>query len=204
MKKRVISGCVTVTGPPRAIWRRKIGITEPDEPSTLPKRTATNRVATSARWPHVSTIHSQSAFDCPMTVCGFAALSVETSTNRFAPNSTATSATVRVPSVLLRTASSGFVSIIATCLYAAAWKITAGRYVAKTWRILTPSLTSATTATPPRKPRSRASSRSISNSAGSEWSTSTSRDGPRRESCRQSSEPIEPPAPVTITTSFET
>ena len=27
MKKRVISGWVTVTGPPRAIWRRKIGIT---------------------------------------------------------------------------------------------------------------------------------------------------------------------------------
>ena len=39
MKKRVISGWVTVTGPPRSIWRRKIGITEPDEPSTLPKRT---------------------------------------------------------------------------------------------------------------------------------------------------------------------
>ena len=63
MKKRVISGWVTVTGPPRAIWRRKIGITEPEEPSTLPKRTATNRVATSSRWPHVSTIHSHSAFD---------------------------------------------------------------------------------------------------------------------------------------------
>ena len=44
MKNRVISGCVTVTGPPFAIWRRKIGITEPDEPSTLPKRTATKRV----------------------------------------------------------------------------------------------------------------------------------------------------------------
>ena len=27
MKKRVISGCVTVTGPPRSIWLRKIGIT---------------------------------------------------------------------------------------------------------------------------------------------------------------------------------
>ena len=40
MKKRVISGSVTVTGPPDSIWRRKIGITEPEEPSTLPKRTA--------------------------------------------------------------------------------------------------------------------------------------------------------------------
>ena len=51
MKYRVISGCVTVTGPPFAIWRRKIGITLPDEPSTLPKRTATKRVATSSRAP---------------------------------------------------------------------------------------------------------------------------------------------------------
>jgi len=30
---------VTVTGPPEVIWRRKIGTTDPLEPSTLPKRT---------------------------------------------------------------------------------------------------------------------------------------------------------------------
>ena len=116
MKNLVISGWVTVTGPPLAIWRRKIGITDPDEPSTLPNRTATNRVGTSARCPQVSTIHSHSALDCPMIVFGLAALSVETSTNRLAPCSTATSASVRVPSVLLRTASIGFASISATCL----------------------------------------------------------------------------------------
>ena len=40
---------VTVTGPPRAIWRRKIGTTEPDEPSTLPKRTVAKRVP-GKRW----------------------------------------------------------------------------------------------------------------------------------------------------------
>ncbi len=45
MKKRVISGSVTVTGPPAAIWRRKIGTTEPEEPSTLPKRTAQKAVS---------------------------------------------------------------------------------------------------------------------------------------------------------------
>ena len=45
MKKRVISGSVTVTGPPAAIWRRKIGTTEPEEPSTLPNRTAVNAVS---------------------------------------------------------------------------------------------------------------------------------------------------------------
>jgi hypothetical protein len=49
MKNRVISGCVTPTGPPRSIWRRKIGITLPDEPRTFPKRTATKRVGTSVR-----------------------------------------------------------------------------------------------------------------------------------------------------------
>ncbi len=40
MKKRVIRGSVTVTGPPSAIWRMKVGMTDPRLPSTLPKRTA--------------------------------------------------------------------------------------------------------------------------------------------------------------------
>ena len=91
MKKRVISGFVTVTGPPRSIWRRKIGITEPDEPSTFPNRTATNRVATSSRRAYDSTIHSHTAFDWPSRFFGFAALSVEMKTNRSTPNSTETS-----------------------------------------------------------------------------------------------------------------
>ena len=116
MKKRVISGCVTVTGPPLAIWRLKIRITDPAESSTFPKRTATKRVDTSCREPYASTIHSQSAFDCPYTACAFSALSVEISTKRRAPNSTATSATTFVASTLLRTDSSGFASIIGTCL----------------------------------------------------------------------------------------
>ena len=126
MKKRVISGWVTVTGPPRSIWRRKIGITLPEEPSTLPKRTAMKRVGMSCRWPKAWTIHSQSAFDWPITVFGFTALSVDTSTKLRASNSIATSAIVRVPSVLLRTDSSGFASMSGTCLYAAAWKTTPG------------------------------------------------------------------------------
>ena len=40
MKKRVMRGSVTVTGPPAAIWRWNVGITLPRLPSTLPKRTA--------------------------------------------------------------------------------------------------------------------------------------------------------------------
>ena len=43
-QKRSISGWVTVTGPPEAIWRLKMGMTLPFEPSTLPKRTAANTV----------------------------------------------------------------------------------------------------------------------------------------------------------------
>src|SRR3954468_14301890 len=44
MNYRVMRSSVTVTGPPSAIWRRKIGTTEPDEPSTLPNRTVAKHV----------------------------------------------------------------------------------------------------------------------------------------------------------------
>ncbi len=40
MKKRVIRGSVTVTGPPASIWRMNVGTTLPRLPSTLPNRTA--------------------------------------------------------------------------------------------------------------------------------------------------------------------
>ncbi len=42
------SGCVTVTGPPRRICSRNSGTTEPDEASTLPKRTMQKRVVRGA------------------------------------------------------------------------------------------------------------------------------------------------------------
>ena len=44
IKYLMISLCVTVTGPPSFICCLKRGITEPLEPRTLPKRTATNLV----------------------------------------------------------------------------------------------------------------------------------------------------------------
>src|SRR5919106_1639186 len=44
-----MSGWVTVTGPPRAIWRRKSGITLPEDPSTFPKRTQMKRVPLDSR-----------------------------------------------------------------------------------------------------------------------------------------------------------
>ena len=44
MKYLMMLGSVTVTGPPALIWRSKIGITEPLEPKTLPKRVVMNWV----------------------------------------------------------------------------------------------------------------------------------------------------------------
>ena len=46
MKKRTIRSSVTVTGPPFLICSLNNGITEPLEPSTLPKRVVTNCVRT--------------------------------------------------------------------------------------------------------------------------------------------------------------
>ena len=202
MKKRVISGCVTVTGPPRAICLRKIGITLPDEPSTLPKRTPQNLVVVSSRWPQDSTIHSQSAFDWPITVFALTALSVETSTKRFAPNSTAMSATVRVTSALLRTASSGFASMSGTCLYAAAWKTTAGPVLledlAHLRRVAGVGEHRGSRVEAPARRRARARSR---RAPARRCRRARAASGRMRAIWRQSSEPIEPPAPVTSTTS---
>ena len=108
-------GSVTVTGPPAAIWRRKIGTTEPEEPSTLPNRTVAYRVA-GCLAAAASTAHSASALEAPITVAGLTALSVETSTNVPTPVSPAIRATSRVASALLRIASTGFCSIIADVL----------------------------------------------------------------------------------------
>ena len=44
MKYLVISGWVTVTGPPLLIWSLNNGITEPFDPRTLPKRVVMKRV----------------------------------------------------------------------------------------------------------------------------------------------------------------
>ena len=106
---------MTVTGPPRSIWLRKIGTTLPEEASTLPKRTVTKRVWGCLR-PAASTIHSAIAFEAPITVRGLTALSVETRTKRSQPEATAVSAVTLVAIALLRTASSGLASISGTCL----------------------------------------------------------------------------------------
>lgn len=83
MKNRVISGWVTVTGPPQAICRSNSGTTLPLLPRTLPNRTATNSV--SLRRSIICTTISHRRLEAPMMLVGFTALSVEISTKRFTP-----------------------------------------------------------------------------------------------------------------------
>ncbi|KAF5048284.1 hypothetical protein DSECCO2_451650 [anaerobic digester metagenome] len=113
MKYRVTSGWVTVTGPPRSIWSRKRGMTEPDEPRTLPKRTAINKVPPPVK-PCI--ISSATRLDAPMTLVGRTALSVDTSTKRSTPCRTEASMTVREPTMLFVTACQGLSSSMGTCL----------------------------------------------------------------------------------------
>ena len=110
-----MSGCVTVTGRWFAICSRKSGTTEPDEPSTLPKRTAQNEVGASSAF-RARMARSAASFVRPITDTGFTALSVEISTNLATRYFRASSAMERVASVLLRAPSRGFCSTIGTCL----------------------------------------------------------------------------------------
>ena len=137
-----------------------------------------------------------------MTDVGRTALSVEIRTKACAPNSPASVATRRVARMLFLIASEGFDSIMGTCLCAAACTTTWGRYFAKMDRIRISSPQSATSASTGvlRKLRSdRMRSCSMSNRANSARSTRRMRAGRNRATCRASSEPIEPPAPVTMT-----
>ncbi len=145
-------------------------------------------------------IHSHNAFDWPITVFGLTALSVEISTKRSTSKSAASSATIFVATTLFRTDSSGCVSISGTCLYAAAWKTIVGWYFSKTSRrSAVRFLTSTSFGIAAVKSRSDTSSRSISNNGVSALSTRMSLVGPIRAIWRQSSAPIDPPAPVTRT-----
>ena len=125
-----MSGWVSVTGPPLAIWLRNSGITLPLEPSTLPKRTAMYSVW--LRRAMYCTISSVMRLVAPITLVGLTALSVDSCTYCFTPYLSAQSATFSVPPTLFFTASAGLSSISGTCLCAAAWNTTSGRYCANT------------------------------------------------------------------------
>ena len=83
MNRRVASGCVTVTGPPRSICSRNRGITLPLLSSTFPKRTVHRRVPPPFCRP--CTASSAMRLVIPITLTGSTALSVEISTKCPAP-----------------------------------------------------------------------------------------------------------------------
>ena len=105
----MMSGCVTVMGPPLMICSLKRGITLPLLPSTLPNRVVTNCVqgrspfawgrvcgavemALLSDWQYISHMR----LEHPMTFVGLTALSVDIMTNFFLPYLTARSAMMRV------------------------------------------------------------------------------------------------------------
>src|SRR3954467_6943340 len=115
MKKRVISGWVTVRGPPLSSCALNLGITLPLEARTLPKRVVINKVLLEVslsfdsdvvKWFWSACIYiSAILFDAPITFVGFTALSVEIITKRSQSCFIARSAIILVPQTLLTTAS---------------------------------------------------------------------------------------------------
>ncbi len=176
-----MSGCVTVSGPPRSNWRWNSGTTEPVLPSTLPNRTVMQRMprplpraAMSSAWQYISA----SRFDAPITEVGLTALSVEISTIACAPTPRAASATWRVPATFVCRPSSGLASTIGTCFSAAAWNTSSGRQRSNTSRTRGSSRMSTSSDSRGTCGWRSASSRSISHNAYSPLSIRISRSGP--------------------------
>ena len=135
MKYRVISGVVTVTGPPFSICLRNVGMTLPDELSTLPKRTGDEARRDVATVPErlddplaerLRLAHHRLRVDGLVGRDEHEALDLEVRGELRDD--------LRRDDVVLRTDSSGCVSISGTCLYAAAWKTIVGWYFSKTSR----------------------------------------------------------------------
>ena len=201
-----MSGCVTVTGPPASICFWKIGTTLPLEPRTLPKRTATKRVrmrrvaAPCHSHSAICTYSSATRFVAPITRLGFTALSVLTSTNAWASrgerrrrrrswcrrrcSDRLAGVELHHRDVLVRGAVEDDLRLLARRRSARP----AGRRRRRrgTGRTSAPSHASR-------------SSRSISNRLFSARSSSSMRCGQNRIACRQISDPMLPPAPVTST-----
>ena len=117
MKKRVMPGSVTVTGPPRSICREKVGTTLPWLPSTLPKRTEEKTgLPTGGACAATPTTSSPSRLLAPSIFRGQTALSVEIDTKRSVPWLLAASTSVCVATTLVVNASEGHSSSMGTCL----------------------------------------------------------------------------------------
>ncbi len=115
MKKRRASGCVTLMGPPAAICSWNIGTTLPLLPSTLPKRTETQRVC-ALPGQRAETMRSQTRLVAPITQIGFTALSEEIISRLRTLWPRAARTRFHVPKTLLLTASRTCDSIMGTCL----------------------------------------------------------------------------------------
>ena len=131
-----------------------------------------------------------------MTLEGFTALSVETSTKVATPASWAHLAVTYVPPMLFLTASPGVRSIRWTCLWAAAWNTTSGLYLAITRAISTWSVTSPTWSTTNTSGKVVRISISKNIRGFSARSIRHNISGPKPAIWRTSSEPTEPAAPV--------
>ena len=94
-------------------------MTEPLEPSTLPKRTIEN-VVVFCLTESACNISSATRLVAPMVFVGRTALSVDISTKFLTPESIADIAQFNVPKTLLSTPSVLLNSTMGTCLYAAA------------------------------------------------------------------------------------
>ena len=134
-----------------------------------------------------------------MTLVGRTALSVEMNTKWLTSCCTDASTMFLVPITLLVTASITLSSMSGTCLCAAAWNTAKGRCVANTSCTRRLSRMSAITGTMRSAGWLRRSSLRISNIGFSPWPRITRAEGPSTASWRQSSLPMEPPAPVTST-----
>ena len=139
----------------------------------------------------------------PSPSSGSTALSVETSTKRFAPNSTATSATMRVAErvVAHRLERVRLHQRRRACTRPRGRRRRAGSF-SKTWRIFVRVADVGEHRRRRRGSRARRRARARSRRAPARRGRrARAACGPMRAICRQSSEPIEPPAPVTSTIS---
>jgi hypothetical protein len=113
-----------VIGWPLFIWSIQRGITEPLEHKTLPYLVQQILVFSGDTVLDFATATlSSSAFDIPIALTGYAALSVDKQIIDFTPSAIATLRTFSVPKTLVFTASIGKNSQEGTCLSAAAWNI---------------------------------------------------------------------------------
>ena len=106
IKKRVMSGSVSVIGPPSSICFLNLGTTDPEDPSTLPKRTIEILVVF---WSRDFACRTSSAVRlvAPIALVGLTALSVEISTKLSTWFLIAISRTLIVPNTLTRMPCSG-------------------------------------------------------------------------------------------------